>query len=414
MQLGRLTTALGVALASSVLLAGCAGLEVHGGSGASGAPGASAAVSSSAPAAPTLAVENPASWQTPFTVSVAHGTLTAVIVTDSATQDDLAGDLAADGTTWTSTALPTAGASYAVKASVTGAAGSSQLTTLAKVSSQPDSAKMRYGINPGAGATVGVNAPVVIRFNHPVNRKEDVENNLHVYSSTPVTGAWHWISASEVHFRPETTWPSHTRVRVVAALKGVQVSDTRYGIRDGTANFTVGDSHVTVVDDKTKTVTITVNGKWKYTWPTSLGRPEFVTRSGNYIVLEKLPIREMTSCTAKITCDKSSKDYYDLQVQWATRLSWSGTFIHAAPWSAAKQGLVDSSHGCIHLTVDRAKTYFDMAQYGDLVTVKNTGRPIDDLIAHGDPGTTDWNTSWSSWVAGSALGETVTTEPIPT
>jgi lipoprotein-anchoring transpeptidase ErfK/SrfK len=414
MQLGRRTTALGVALASTVLLAGCAGLEVHGGSGTPGASDAAAAASSPAPAAPKLTVESPASWKTPLTVGVANGTLTDVVVTDTSSQDPLAGDLSSDGLTWTSAGLPASGASYRVKAMVTTAAGSAQLTTSAKVSTQPDSAKLKYGINPGAGATVGVNAPVVIRFNHPVNRKEDVENNLHVYSSSPVTGAWHWISSSEVHFRPETTWPTHTQVRVVADLKGVQLSDTRYGVKDGTANFTVGDSHVTVVDDKSKTVTVTVNGKKKYTWPTSLGRPEFVTRSGNYIVLEKLPIREMTSCTAKITCDKTSKDYYDLQVQWATRLSWSGTFIHAAPWSAAKQGLVDSSHGCIHLTIDRAKTYFDLAQYGDLVTVKNTGRPIDDLVSHGDPGASDWNTSWSSWVAGSALGSPVTSEPIPT
>ena len=414
MQLGRVTTALGVALASTVLLAGCAGLEVHGGTGVSAATGAAAAASSAAPAAPKLTVESPASWKTPLTVTVANATLTDVVVTDASSQDALMGAVAADGLSWTSTSLPASGASYRVKATVTTAAGSSQLTASAKVSTQPDSAKLKYGINPGSGATVGVNAPIVIRFTHPVTRPQDVENNLHVYSSTPVTGAWHWISSSEVHFRPETTWPTQTQVRVVASLKGVQLSDQRYGVKDGTADFTVGDSHVTIVDDKTKTVTILVNGKKTYTWPTSLGRPEFVTRSGNYIVLEKLPVREMTSCTAKITCDKTSKDYYDLQVQWATRLSWSGTFIHAAPWSAAKQGLVDSSHGCIHLTIDRAKTYFDMAQYGDLVTVKNTGRPIDDLISHGDPGASDWNSSWSSWVAGSALGSTVTTEPIPT
>lgn len=414
MQLGRLTATFGVALATSALLAGCAGLQVHGGTGTPAAQ-ASSATSSAPPAAPSLSVASPASWKTPLTVTVANGTLADVVVTDTSSQDVLAGDVAGDGTTWTSSGLPTAGASYRVKATVTTATGSAQLTASAKVASQPDSAKGRYGINPGNGATVGVNAPIVIRFNHPVSQahRVDVENALHVYSSTPVTGAWHWISSGEIHFRPETVWPAHTQVRVVASLKGVQLSDSRYGIKNGTADFTVGDAHLTVVDDKTKTVTVTVNGKQKYSWPTSLGRPEFVTRSGNYIVLEKLPVREMTSCTAKITCDKTSKDYYDLQVQWATRLSWSGTFIHAAPWSAAKQGLVDSSHGCIHLTIDRAKTYFDMAQYGDLVTVKNTGRPIDDLIAHGDPGASDWNTTWSAWVAGSALGSSVTTEPIP-
>jgi lipoprotein-anchoring transpeptidase ErfK/SrfK len=305
------------------------------------------------------------------------------------------------------------GASYDVTAVVATATGTTHLTGSVAVTTQPDSAKMRFGILPGTGAVVGVNAPVVIRFAHPVSRKADVENALHVMSSTPVVGAWHWISSSELHFRPETAWPAHTKVRVTAALEGLQMSSTRYGSRSVTVDFAIGDAHLTTVDDKAKTLTVTVNGAVKYTWPTSLGRPEYVTRTGDYIVLEKLPIREMTSCTAKITCDKKSPDYYDLQVQWATRLSWSGTFIHAAPWDAAKQGLVDSSHGCIHLTIDRAKTYFDLAQYGDLVTVKNTGRPIGDLIAHGDPGASDWNTDWTAWVDGSALQSTVTTDAIP-
>jgi len=121
----------------------------------------------------------------------------------------------------------------------------------------------------------------------------------------------------------------------------------------------------------------------------------------------------MTSCGAGITCDKTNPNYYDLMVQWATRLTWSGTFIHAAPWSVAAQGFTDGSHGCIHLSTDRAKTYYDLAQYGDLVTVSGTARSDSDLLADGDPGMADWNTTWAVWVAGSALGAPVTTDTLP-
>ena len=82
----------------------------------------------------------------------------------------------------------------------------------------------------------------------------------------------------------------------------------------------------------------------------------------------------------------------------------------SAPWSAAKQGLVDSSHGCIHLTVDRAKIYFDQALYGDIVHVLRTSRPIDDLVQKGDPGATDWNLTWEQYVNGSALKQSITTQ----
>jgi lipoprotein-anchoring transpeptidase ErfK/SrfK len=405
------TTVLLVAsVAASMLLSGCAGLQVRAGSGSPTGPASSAPATPMQP--PRLVVASPAPWNTPLEVATTSGTLASVVVTDKTSLLTLPGTVDATSGKWVSIEPPDPGATYRIAAQVTDGSTTTDLTGAVKVTAQPSSTKIHFGILPGTGAVVGVNAPIVIRFDHNVTRKADVENALTVASTTPVVGAWHWVSASEVHFRPQNPWPTHTKVRVTLALDHVQVSSTRYGNRDATSTFTIGDAHETIVDDKTKTFTFKVNGKVLYTWPTSLGRPEYVTRTGNYIVLEKDPLREMTSCAAKITCDKTSKDYYDLQVQWATRLSWSGTFIHAAPWSVAKQGLVDSSHGCIHLTIDRAKTYFDLAQYGDIVRVLNTGRPIDDLVQRGDPGATDWNTTWPVWLAGSAVGAEITTEPL--
>jgi lipoprotein-anchoring transpeptidase ErfK/SrfK len=398
--------------ASVVMLTGCANLQLHAGTGGGADP--SATVTTAPKAAPRLALPSPAPWNAPLTVKVTGGAFTAVVVTDKATTEPLAGTVDPASGDWVSTGWPESGATYRVSAVVAQDDTTFPLRAAVKVATQPESAKTKFGILPGKAQVVGVNAPIVIRFNHKVTKKVDVENALHVASSTPVVGAWHWINSSEIHFRPQVAWPANTTVEVRAELDGVQMSETRWGTRDATSRFTVGDAHLTIVDDTTKTFVFKVNGKAVYSWPTSLGRPEFETRSGNYIVLEKDPLRNMTSCGAKLTCDKNDPDFYDLQVQWATRLSWSGTFIHAAPWSARKQGLVDSSHGCIHLTVDRAKTYFDLARYGDLVVVKNTSRPIDDLVAKGDPGASDWNTTWPVWLEGSAVGAEITTDPLPT
>ena len=46
--------------------------------------------------------------------------------------------------------------------------------------------------------------------------------------------------------------------------------------------------------------------------------------------------------------------------------------------------------------------------------VLHTSRTIDDLITAQDPGASDWNSSWASWVSGSALGQPVTTQPLTT
>jgi lipoprotein-anchoring transpeptidase ErfK/SrfK len=404
--LHRPTTRLAALAAAAVLLlSGCAG------SGLSFSAGDGASPSDTGPYdAPTLVAQRPARYDVPLHISASKGGISAITVTDVASKEQLTGVTGAGGVEWVSDEPPKPGARYAVTATVVDGEHSSKVKLAVLVSEVPKVAKMTFGMLPGSNRTVGVNAPVVIRFENKVTRKADVENALTVWSSTPVEGSWHWVGSTELHFRPKEAWPAHTQVRVQALFDGLQMSDSRWGTRDVVADFQTGDAHEVFVDDKTKTFTLKVNGKVAYVWPTSLGRPEYETRTGNYIVLERDPLREMTSCAAKITCDKSSSEYYDLQVQWATRLSWSGTFIHAAPWSAAKQGLVDSSHGCIHLTIDRAKTFFDQALYGDIVHVLRTSRPIDDLVAKGDPGATDWNLTWDQYVAGSALGRSITTQ----
>jgi lipoprotein-anchoring transpeptidase ErfK/SrfK len=398
-------------VASLVLLSGCAGLEVHAGSGAGDAP--SGAASASQKPAPKLAVANPAPWNSPLTVSVADGSFTSVTVTDKKTTEPLAGAVDPSTGDWVSTTWPSSGAAYRVSAVVAQDDTVKKLAASVTVVTQPDSSKTKFGILPGKTQVVGVNAPIVIRFTHKVTDKVDVENALTVASSTPVVGAWHWINDAELHFRPKDPWPAHTTVEVTAAFAGLQMSDTRWGTRDATSRFTVGDAHQTIVNDRTHTFVFKVNGKVVYTWVTSLGKPEFETRTGNYIVLEKDALREMTSCQAQITCDKNDPQYYDLKVQWDTRLSWSGTFIHGAPWDS-HLGLADVSHGCIHLTLANAKTYFDLARYGDIVNVLNTTRTIDDLVAKGDPGASDWNTTWPEWISGSAVGAELTTDPLPT
>lgn len=398
------TARLAAVVAVSVLaLAGCGGS----GLGFSGGDKASSA----AYAAPVLKIAKPAPWNAPLTVKPSKGTLSTVIVTDTSTHLQLIGSTAPDGSSWVSDSNPDSGGTYAVSAVIVDDGHSTPASATVKVAQQPSSATMKYGFQPGATAVVGVNAPIVIRFTHKVTEKAAVEKALTISTTTPLVGAWHWVSSTELHFRPQTEWAAHSTVHVRAMFDGLKMSSSRYGARDVNYSFAIGDKHETIVNDKTHTFTFKVNGVTRYVWTTSLGKPQYETRTGNYIVLEKDPLREMTSCQAKITCDKTDPQYYDLQVQWDTRLSWSGTFIHAAPWDR-HLGLADVSHGCIHLTIANAKTYYDLAQYGDIVHVLNTSRTIDDLLTAQDPGAIDWNYTWSQWVAGSALDAPVTTEPL--
>jgi lipoprotein-anchoring transpeptidase ErfK/SrfK len=386
-----------------------------GSAGSPGAPGSSAAATSAKPVpTPTL---TPAAQVLPFDAPVKFvvhdGTLEAATVTGHAHGTPLAGSVDPAGTAWVSTGLPQPAATYDVAATVKDAAGASHALTLTlRIEAMPNSEKLLYSVTPLNGWTVGVNAPVVIRFLKPVGDRAAVEGALAVTSTDPVPGSWHWVNSSEVHFRPENPWPAHTKVNVAVNLDGVQAGPKLWGTSNQNIAFSVGDAHVTTVDGVKDTFTVTNNGKVWAVWPTSLGRPQFATRSGNYIVLAKEPTRVMTSCNANITCDKSNKNFYDLTVNWDVRLSWSGTFVHSAPWSIKAQGVDNVSHGCINLSPARATSYFAFARYGDLVTVKGTSRGPADLVAGGDPGMSDWNLPWSTYTAASALGGEITTGPL--
>jgi lipoprotein-anchoring transpeptidase ErfK/SrfK len=381
-------------------------------SSSTAAAGASAGHTSAGPVVtPTLTTAAAVlPFDVPATFTVHGGKLQSATVKGHLHGTPLSGQVGPDGTTWVSDRLPQPSATYDVAATVKDTAGALHALSLTlHISAIPNSQKLLYYVTPIAGWTVGVNAPVVIRFLKPVQDRAAVEGALTVASTQPVTGSWHWINSSEVHFRTQNPWPANTKVDVAVNLAGVRAGPSLWGTSDQDIAFSVGDAHLTTVDGARETFTVTDNGRTWAVWPTSLGRPQFATRSGNYVVLAKQPSLRMTSCSAGITCDKASPNFYDLTVEWDVRLSWSGTFIHSAPWSVGAQGVDNVSHGCINLSPARAQSYFAFARYGDLITVKATSRGPADLVAGGDPGMDDWNVSWTTYTAASALGGEITT-----
>lgn len=367
-----------------------------------------------------------APFDAPLKVAVTGGALVGVTATPSATQPsaDLAPSRAMPGATpapltgtvapgmraWVSTAAPIPRARYDIAADVLLPDGThSALTGTVTVADVPAANRVMLSLLPGSSSTVGVGQPVIVRFDHPVTDRLAVETHAHVRTTTPVIGSWHWVSSRELHFRPRAYWPARTRVQVELDLNGVPVAGSRWGTRSYLAAFAIGDSHVTLVDGAKHRLTVRLNGKTVSTYPTSLGKPEFVTRSGTYVVLDRDPSRRMTSCNANITCDKTQKNWYDLTVNWDVRLTWSGTFVHAAPWSVGHQGRENVSHGCINLSDSHGKAFYALARVGDVVTVVNTRRAATDLVKRGDPGMADWNTPWPSYVAATALRHQVRT-----
>ncbi|MFT4089046.1 MAG: L,D-transpeptidase family protein, partial [Gordonia sp. (in: high G+C Gram-positive bacteria)] len=118
--------------------------------------------------------------------------------------------------------------------------------------------------------------------------------------------------------------------------------------------------------------------------------------NGIYIIGDRLDHIIMDSPTYGVPV--GSPAGYRTDVAWATQMSYSGIYLHAAPWSVWAQGNTNTSHGCLNLSPDDAMWVVQNTLRGDPVTVKNTiGDPLP-----GTDGLGDWNIPWSTWKKGNA------------
>lgn len=248
------------------------------------------------------------------------------------------------------------------------------------------------------GATVGVGMPAIVRFDIPVTDKASIERHLTVTSSPAQPGSWHWLSDTEVHFRPKTYWKPGTKVTVKADVGGVPAGNGIYGQLDRTVGFTVGDAMVSKVDMRSHQMKVYRNGDLLRTIPITTGeQPKFTTRTGTKVIMEKFESRRMSSETTGIPVD--SADGYDLDdVRYAMRLTYSGEFIHAAPWSVPSQGSANVSHGCTGMSTADAQWLYQNSSIGDVVEYVGSDRPMTVENGYGD-----WNLPYAEWQAGSSL-----------
>jgi len=329
----------------------------------------------------------------PARVSVVDGTLETVTLTGP--KGPVAGTLASDKKAWASTDKLAYGVTYtwggtakAVDGTVVPLAGT--------FATKPPSKKIRGTLNIGDGRTVGVAAPIRIQFNGHVADRAAAEQALSVETSVPVEGAWGWMpdecGGSRVDWRPKVYWPAHTKVTVTAKLGGVPYGGDTVGAADFSSTFAIGDAQVVKADVNSFRMVVLRNGEKVLDVPASYGLgsdPERNTRSGVHVVSEKFTDKRMVS----------ERYGYDLVEKWAVRISNNGEFIHANPASTAAQGSANVTHGCVNLSSDNAKAYYDMAQYGDPVEV--TGTPVPLAARDGD--IWDWTLSWEQWKKLSAL-----------
>jgi lipoprotein-anchoring transpeptidase ErfK/SrfK len=332
---------------------------------------------------------------TPLHVSVGHGTLTEVTVTDGEGAV-LSGALDAGGSTWTASADLAYGTTYAVAATALDAGGTPTRTagTIATVS--PRTLTMPTIFPTAETGEVGVGQPVSVTFDEDITDRAAVERQLRVTTTPPVAGSWSWLSDRTVHYRPEQYWPARTHVAVDADVYGLDVGRGVRGQASKHVEFDVGSKRVAVVDAAELVLRLYVDDQLVKSMPTSLGSRANQTPTGTYVVMQQSRNYTMRSASYGVPLDAPGG--YETPVEYASRLSNSGIFVHAAPWSVGDQGRRNVSHGCLNVSTANAGWFYDNFGRGDVVEVANAGS----RLQVGD-GFGDWNESWADWQAGSAL-----------
>jgi lipoprotein-anchoring transpeptidase ErfK/SrfK len=329
----------------------------------------------------------------PVTVNADDGVLASVeMVNENGGTVD--GQLSPDGVRWATTERLGYNRMYTLTAKARGLGGvaTRQLTFQTH---SPHNLTMPYAM-PHDGEVVGVGEPVAIQFDEAIANREAAEKAIVVTTDPPVEGAFYWLNKREVRWRPEHFWKPGTNVNIAVNTYGVDLGDGVFGEDNVRSHFTVGDEVIATADDNTKMVTVRVNGDVVKTMPTSMGKDSTPTASGTYILGVRFAHMIMDSSTYGVPVN--SPNGYRTEVDFATQMSYSGVFVHSAPWSVGAQGHTNTSHGCLNVSPSNAQWFFEHTKRGDVVQVLNTiGPPLS-----GTEGLGDWNIPWDQWHAGNA------------
>jgi lipoprotein-anchoring transpeptidase ErfK/SrfK len=372
---------------------------------------AEAAVISSSPLPDTKGV-SPA---TPVTVSIAHGTLTSVTMTNPAGKT-IAGAMAAGATSWHNTEVLGYGRTYAIVAKGHNAQGQAVTKTEKVTTLTPGNQTAVHMDRTGdyaltQDATYGVGIVPEMYFDESISTKADklaAEKAMTVTTTPHVAGAWAWQDNYRALWRPQSYWPSGTKVTIKANIYGVKLGSGLYGQADESRSFTIGRSQITIAQDnapKVDKVRVYRSGKLIRTMNTSMGKHsgiqvgstyiDFHTMNGTYTVIAHEQPAYMSSASYGLPANAPG-GYAKEAIYNATKISTDGIYLHQLNSTVWDQDHgYDVSHGCLNLNLSNSSWFFKNSLIGDPVQISGTHGPTIKVWQNGA-----WSVPWSTWVKG--------------
>ena len=409
----RLATMVALAVVTPLALAACGKDEQQpapaswvGSAPPSAAPGApsAAAPQQSAPAGGAAGevslTVGPASGKkdvpisTEISVEVQGGTVESVALRDDDGKS-VSGAMREDGSAWVPAKPLRTRQRYEATVTAKDPAGRTKTATTTFTTMGKPGRETGTGLYLFDDRTYGVAMPVVAEFSPGIKQKDRaaVQKRMFVKTDPPQAGTWSWTpSGTQAYYRAPEYWKPGTTLSVRLALAGLPTGGGRHGDQDRSATAKIGRSFIMKVENSTKKMTVVEDGKTVRTMPVSLGKKGTPSSSGTMVVMEK------KASTVFDTTDTDGDEGYVTNIEYAQRITWSGQYIHSAPWSVGAQGRRNVSHGCVNVSPSNARWLFDKTLIGDPITVSGTGDELD----YGN-GWTPWDLSWDEFKKGSAL-----------
>lgn len=308
--------------------------------------------------------------------------------------EPVAGTLSEDGSSWKADGPLVFGTEYAFEFVLVDTAGGEHRQQQTFTTVQPENEANAW-MYPAPGSTVGTGQTIEITFSEPVINKDEVEKAITITSTSGQQGAFYWLNDTEVRYRAQEYWEPHSTITVDVQLFGVDLGNGMIGNFNDTWSFKTHNDRLAVVDNATKQMQVFIDGKLERTFPVTLGTEEWPSFFGLYTVMEQY---ERTKFTAEsIGLQPGDPAYYEpTEVNYASRISNGGAFVHEAlPAAQSILGVANVSHGCVGMSPEGAKYFYDMFGPGDMLEIRNTDTgPVQVWDGFGD-----WNLPWSEWTS---------------
>jgi lipoprotein-anchoring transpeptidase ErfK/SrfK len=258
-------------------------------------------------------------------------------------------------------------------------------------------APVRIRLATGDGGTYGVGMPVVAYFSRQFASAKSLSAATTItIDDKQVHGAWYFERSTqrpgypvEGHLRLRDYWPADARITVQIESRHLSGGPGYTFANAARLTFSTGPRVVAVVDDATHRLSITRDGKPMGSYPVALGAAATPTSRGVKVIMQKDPA----------VCLRGP-GFHECGVRYAEQLTYSGEYLHAAPWNMAniKMGR-DTSNGCTNLLPSDAAALYKTLTVGDVVVYPDaTGPPM-----RADAGYGDWNVPWSVWQGGGLI-----------